>query len=71
MPQVDLIAYANIQQDMSEGEVLARLGPPDYKSGSAHVCRWYWLSEAGDLQQITVLVEFWNGRVHSKERTIS
>ena len=54
---------------MSDGEVLARLGPPDLQAGkNARRMRWTYLPAAGDPQTVT-LVRFEDGKVVAVERT--
>jgi hypothetical protein len=56
---------------MHEGEVLARLGAPDLKSGGGgrRVARWTYMPVAGDAQTLTTVV-FEYGKVVEVERKV-
>ena len=55
---------------MSEGEVVARVGPPDLTTGKGRKqARWTWLPVPGDVDTITVVL-FETGRVIEVERTV-
>ena len=56
---------------MHEGEVLARAGPPDLKSGggSRKLARWTYMPAERDPQTITTVV-FDYGRVVEVERKV-
>jgi hypothetical protein len=55
---------------MSEGEVVARVGPPDLTSGKGRKqARWTWLPVPGDPDTITVVL-FETGRAIEVERTL-
>ena len=55
---------------MSEGEVVARVGPPDLTSGKGRKqSRWTWLPVPTDPDTITVVL-FETGRVIEVERTV-
>jgi hypothetical protein len=56
---------------INEGEVLARLGPPDMKNGGGgrKVTRWTYLPAPEDLGTVTALT-FENGRLVEVERKI-
>jgi hypothetical protein len=56
---------------MHEGEVLARAGPPDLKSGggSRKLARWTYMPADSDPQTITTVV-FDYGRVVEVERKV-
>ena len=55
---------------MSDAEVVARLGPPDFQAGKGgRKMRWTYLPAAGDAQTVT-LVKFEDGRVAGVERSI-
>lgn len=60
----------HVKDGMSDGEVLARLGPPDLQSGkSSRKTRWTYLPAPADPQTMT-LVRFEDGKVVGVERTI-
>jgi hypothetical protein len=56
---------------INEGEVLARIGTPDMKSGGSgrRVARWTYLPAADDPQTVTTLT-FDNGRLVEVERKV-
>lgn len=54
---------------MHEGEVLARAGAPDMKSGGGKAARWTYLPHAGDAQTLTT-VTLEQGRVVDVERKV-
>ena len=55
---------------MSEGEVVARVGPPDLTTGKGRKqSRWTWLPVPGDADMITVVL-FETGRAVEVERTL-
>ncbi len=55
---------------MSEGEVLARVGPPDFTTGKGRrATRWTWMPAPADPDTITVVL-FETGRVVEVERTV-
>ena len=55
---------------MSEGEVLARVGPPDFTTGKGRrSARWTWMPAPADPDTVTVLL-FDTGRVVEVERTV-
>ena len=56
---------------MHEGEVLARAGPPDMKSGGSgrRVARWTYMPAPGDAQTLTTVV-FEYGKVVEVERKV-
>lgn len=55
---------------MSEGEVLARVGPPDFTTGKGRrSTRWTWMPAAADPDTVTVVL-FDTGRVVEVERTV-
>lgn len=56
---------------MHEGEVLARAGPPDMKSGGSgrKVARWTYMPVPGDAQTLTTVV-FEYGKVIEVERKV-
>jgi hypothetical protein len=55
----------HLKEGMSEGEVFAKLGAPDMKSGK----RWTYLPAAGDPQTVTI-VRFEDGKVLAVERRV-
>ena len=61
----------HIRPGMHEGEVLARIGTPDMKSGggSRKLARWTYLPDPGDPQTLTTVV-FDTGRVVEVERKV-
>ena len=65
-----------IREGMSEGEVLMKIGKPDYDSvdsgGGATVAvkRWTYLPTAGDPQTVTTVV-IRNGRVEEVKREVA
>jgi hypothetical protein len=61
----------HLQVGMHEGEVLARLGAPDLKSGGGgrRVARWTYMPVAGDAQTLTTVV-FEYGKVVEVERKV-
>lgn len=55
---------------MSEGEVMARVGPPDLTTGKGRKqSRWTWMPVPGDPDTITVVL-FETGRAVEVERTV-
>lgn len=55
---------------MSEGEVLARVGPPDFTTGKGRrATRWTWMPAPADPDTITVVL-FDTGRIVEVERTV-
>lgn len=56
---------------MHEGEVMARIGPPDMKSGGGgrRLARWTYMPAAGDPQTLTTVV-FEYGKVVEVERKV-
>lgn len=64
-----VVERRHVKDGMSDGEVLARLGPPDLQSGkTARRMRWTYLPVPGDPQTVTLL-RFEDGRVVGVERT--
>jgi len=64
-----VVERRHVRDGMSDGEVLARLGPPDLQAGkNARKMRWTYLPAAGDPQTVT-LVRFEDGKVVGVERT--
>ena len=61
----------HVQPGMHEGEVLARLGAPDLRSGKGggKVARWTYMPVAGDPQTLTTVV-FEYGKVVEVERKV-
>ena len=61
----------HLHSGMSEGDVLARVGPPDATTGQrgAKQVRWTWLPAEGDPETVTT-VTFLNGIVATVERTL-
>ncbi|MCC7327354.1 MAG: DUF4124 domain-containing protein [Burkholderiales bacterium] len=61
----------HIRLGMHEGEVMARIGAPDMKSGggSRRVARWTYMPVAGDAQTLTTVV-FDYGKVVEVERKV-
>ena len=61
----------HIRLGMHEGEVMARIGAPDMKSGggSRRVARWAYMPVAGDAQTLTTVV-FDYGKVVEVERKV-
>jgi hypothetical protein len=61
----------HLHPGMHEGEVLARAGPPDLKSGGAgrKVSRWTYMPVPGDAQTLTTVV-FEYGKVIEIERKV-
>ncbi|MFO1305101.1 MAG: DUF4124 domain-containing protein [Burkholderiales bacterium] len=61
----------HVQPGMHEGEVLARLGAPDMKSGGGgrKVARWTYMPVPGDPQTLTTVV-FEYGKVIEVERKV-
>jgi hypothetical protein len=61
----------HLHPGMQEGEVLARAGPPDMKSGGGgrKVARWTYMPSQGDPQTLTTVV-FEYGKVVEVERTV-
>jgi hypothetical protein len=59
-----------LRAGMSEGEVVARVGPPDLTTGKGRKqSRWTWLPVPGDKDTITVVL-FETGRAIEVERTV-
>ena len=64
-----VVERRHVKDGMSDGEVLARLGPPDLQSGKGgRKMRWTYMPAAGDPQTVTQ-VHFVDGRVVSIDRT--
>ena len=64
-----VVERRHVKDGMSDGEVLARLGPPDLQSGkTGRKMRWTYLPAPGDPQTITLL-RFEDGKVVAVERT--
>ena len=64
-----VIERRHVRDGMSDGEVLARLGPPDLQSGkTGRKMRWTYLPVPGDPQTVTLL-RFEDGKVVAVERT--
>lgn len=64
-----VVERRHVKDGMSDGEVLARLGPPDLQSGkTGRKMRWTYLPAPGDPQTVTLL-RFEDGRVVGVERT--
>jgi len=59
-----------LRAGMSEGEVIARIGPPDLTTGKGRrLARWTWMPASGDPDTITVVL-FEMGRIVEIERTV-
>jgi hypothetical protein len=56
---------------MHEGEVMARIGPPDMRSGGGgrKLARWTYMPAVGDPQTLTTVV-FEYGKVIEVERKV-
>ena len=60
----------HLRAGMSEGEVVARIGPPDLTTGKGRrLARWTWMPAPGDPDTITVVL-FDVGRIVEIERTV-
>ena len=60
----------HLRVGMSEGEVIARVGPPDLTTGKGRKqSRWTWMPVPGDPDTITVVL-FETGRAIEVERTV-
>ena len=60
----------HLREGMSDGEVLARLGAPDLKSGGGRgTASWTYLPAPGDAQTVTV-VRIERGKVLGVDRKI-
>ena len=60
----------HLRVGMSEGEVMARVGPPDLTTGKGRKqSRWTWMPVPGDPETITVVL-FETGRAVEVERTV-
>ena len=60
----------HLRVGMSEGEVMARAGPPDLTTGKGRKqARWTWMPVPGDPDTITVVL-FDTGRAVEVERTV-
>lgn len=60
----------HLRVGMSEGEVMARAGPPDLTTGKGRKqSRWTWMPVPGDPDTITVVL-FETGRAIEVERTV-
>jgi len=70
-PAGDPAERRHLHPGMQEGEVLARAGPPDMKSGGSgrKVARWTYMPSQGDPQTLTTVV-FEYGKVVEVERTV-
>lgn len=60
-----------LRPGMHEGEVMARIGPPDMRSGGGgrKLARWTYMPAAGDAQTLTTVV-FEYGKVIEVERKV-
>jgi hypothetical protein len=67
----DAALRPHIRPGMHEGEVTARVGPPDMKSGGGgrRLARWTYLPAPGDPQTLTTVV-FDTGKVVEVERKV-
>ena len=67
----DPVERRYLHPGMHEGEVIARVGPPDLKSGggSRKLSRWTYMPHAGDPQTLTTVV-FEYGKVVEVERKV-
>lgn len=64
-----VVERRHVKDGMSDGEVLARLGPPDLQSGkTGRKMRWTYLPAPGDPQTVTLL-RFEDGKVVAVERS--
>jgi hypothetical protein len=64
-----VVERRHVKDGMSDGEVLARLGPPDLQSGKGgRKMRWTYMPVPGDAQTVTQ-VHFVDGRVVAVDRT--
>jgi hypothetical protein len=70
-PRGDAVERRYLHPGMHEGEVLARVGPPDLKSGGSgrKVARWTYMPAPGDPQTLTTVV-FEYGKVVEVERKV-
>jgi len=68
-PVFDAAERRHLKEGMSEGEVRARLGPPDQGGKSGKGASWTYLPAAGDPQTVTLVI-FDQGRVARVERRI-
>ena len=68
-PAGDAAERRYVSEGMSEGQVLARLGAPDLKSGRGRTMRWTYLPAPADRQTVTVL-RFEDGQVTNVDRRI-
>lgn len=66
----DPAARRHLRIGMSEGEVLARVGPPDFTTGKGRrSTRWTWMPAPADPDTVTAVL-FDTGRVVEVERTV-
>ncbi len=66
----DPAARRHLRVGMSEGEVLARVGPPDFTTGKGRrSTRWTWMPAPADPDTVTAVL-FDTGRVIEVERTV-
>lgn len=66
----DPAARRHLRVGMSEGEVLARVGPPDFTTGRGRrATRWTWMPAPADPDTVTAVL-FDTGRVVEVERTV-
>ena len=64
-----VVERRHVKDGMSDGEVLARLGPPDLQSGKGgRKMRWTYMPAPGDPHTVTQ-VHFADGRVVGVDRT--
>ena len=70
-PRGDPAERKHLHNGMSEGEVLARIGPPDATTGgkSGKQQRWSWFPVDGDPETLTT-VTLMSGFVTNVERTL-
>ena len=60
----------HMKDGMSDAEVFARLGPPDFQAGkTGRKMRWTYLPAPGDAQTVT-LIRFEDGKVVGVERSV-
>ena len=60
----------HLRDGMSDAEVFARLGPPDFQAGkTGRKMRWTYLPAPGDAQTVT-LIRFEDGKVIGVERSV-
>lgn len=68
--EIEVGERRHLKDGMTDAEVYARLGPPDFQAGkTGRKMRWTYLPAPGDAQTVT-MVRFEDGKVVGVERSI-